>query len=180
MRGPGLLHVHAAHATHSAHTTHASHASHPTHSAHASVLVVVVVVLLFLFRHVGNKGLRGKQQAGDARTILQGTPRHVPGIEDARLAEVGVLATFGVVTVVLVLDAADAVHDDRAIEARVLRDEPTGQLEHAVQHTGTECLIAAQPGLFDVLLFEHFARLQHRHSAAGDDALGQGGAGRVQ
>src|SRR4051794_34950964 len=113
------LHIHP----HSAHPTHASHSAHPTHashSAHASAVVVVVRVALFLFLgDVGDQGLGGQEQAGDAGAVLQGAAGDFHRVHDASLAEVAVFAGLGVVAVVFVLAAADVVDDDGAVQAGV-------------------------------------------------------------
>src|SRR5262249_13342507 len=78
------------HATHAAHTTHTSHATHATHATHA-VVFVVVHLFLGLLRHVRNERFGGEQQAGDAGAVLQGAARHLDRVDDAGLAQVGVL-----------------------------------------------------------------------------------------
>src|SRR4051794_30730927 len=81
---------------HAAHTSHATHTSHSTHAAHLVVVVMVVVALLILLGDVGDDGLGGQEQAGDAGAVLQGTAGDLDRVDNAGLAQVGVLAGQGV------------------------------------------------------------------------------------
>src|SRR5438046_2697161 len=118
---------------HPTHATHTHAATHPTHATHAVVVVVVVVVLL-LFGDVGHARLGGQQQTRHTGPVLQGGAGHLDRIDDALLAEVGVLALVGVVAVVLVGAAENPVDHDRAVQAGVLGDGPAGHLQHVPQH----------------------------------------------
>ena len=132
-----MLH-HAAHATHSAHATHAAHAAHATHA----VVVVVVAAVVFLFLgNVGDRAIRwsaaGRRRwprsAGRVRATFAGST--TPAFE-----QVAVLVGVGVVAVVLVLELADAVDDDRAVEAGVLGDRAQRHVEDVADDLRAELL----------------------------------------
>ena len=62
------------------------------------------------------------KQARDARAVLERAAGDLHRVDDAVLAEVGVLVGVGIEAVVLVLLLADIVDDHGAITARVLGD----------------------------------------------------------
>src|SRR5262249_7210284 len=135
------LEIHAAHAAHATHTAHA--AAHAAHAAHASHAVVVMSGghVFLLLRNVGDEGFSGKEQVGDAGAVLQSAAGDFHGVDDAGLAQVGVLGAVGVVAVVLLLAAANVSDDYGAIETSVLRDHAAGHVEDAAQHLGAHLLV---------------------------------------
>src|SRR5579871_2868418 len=150
------LELHHSHATHTAHSTHAAHAAHATHTAHASAVMVVVVIRFLFLRNVRDHRLSGQQEASDAGAVLQRTSCHLDGIDDAALAQIGVFASVGIVTVVLFLGAANSGHNDRAIQTRVLGDGPARHFQYVLHqpHTGLFMFVA------HVELVEHLAGLE--------------------
>ena len=70
------------------------------------------------------------------------------------------------------LRLADVVDDDRALQARVVRELADRLLERAEDDPRTRLLVALERVGLDGL-----RRLKQRHAAAGDDALLEGGAG---
>src|SRR5690606_33359204 len=95
-------------------------------------------------------------------------------VDDAGLEEVFVLLGAGV-EAVAALGLADGVDDDRAFVASVLGDEPERLLEGAAEDLDADELLAR-----DIETFEGALAADESHAAAGDDAFGNRGAGRVE
>src|SRR5207302_2433365 len=123
-------------------TSHAAaHAAHSTHAAHA-VVVVAGGHVLFLFGNVGYQRLGGQQQAGDAGAVLESAAGDFDRVDDTSLAQVGVLATLGVIAVVLFLAFANVGDDYRAVQAGVFGDHAAGHFEDAAEHLRAHLLVA--------------------------------------
>src|SRR6188768_3262656 len=153
---------HPTHATHAAHTTHTSHAAHL-----AAMVVVVVAARLLGLGDVRDHALGGEQEARDARAVLERAAGDLHRVNDAVLAEVGVLVRVGVEAEVLVLLLADIVDDHRAVHAGVLGDHPRRHGQGIEQDTIAVGLVP----LALHRLFEHLAGAQERHATAGNDPL---------
>src|SRR5262249_17430989 len=103
--------VAAAHAAHPAHASHSAHAPHPAAAAPR----------LLLLGLVADDGLGGAHHARAAGRALERAADHLGRVDDARLHEV-LVRLGGRVEAEAVLAAADLLHDDRALGARVARD----------------------------------------------------------
>src|SRR5215207_526926 len=145
---------------------------------------VLVVAVVFASGHrrrgrplrlgrVGDGGVRGEQQAGDGRGVLQGRADDLRRVDDARLDEVLERAGRGVVAdrALRLLDLAD---DDGAVHPGVLRDAAQRLLHRALDEADARQRVALH---FELL--QRPRRAHQRDAAAGDDALLRGRARRV-
>src|SRR5690606_29204884 len=129
---------------------------------------------LLLFRLLRHHRLGGEHQPGDGRGVLQRRTHDLDRIDDALGDEVGVLAG-GRVEAVVALAFTHLVHDDRALFAGVLDDLAERLFDGAPDDVHADLLLGV-----DLQLLERLLRAQERHAAAGDDALFDRSAGRVQ
>src|SRR5450755_3889732 len=146
------------------HPAHVGHAAAATHSA-TGVLV----------RDLGDDRLGGEDVLGDRRGVLERGARHHGRVDDARGDQVDDLAVGGVETVAL-LRLTDVVDHNRALEPGVLRDLPQRLLERAHNDLGSGLLVR----LLDRVDLDRRLRGQQRDAATRNDALLEGGPGRLQ
>ena len=129
-----------------------------------------------LLGRLGDDRLGGEDVLRDRRGVLQRRARHHRRVDDPRLDEVLDLAAVDVQAEAL-LRRADLVDDDRALEARVVGELAERLLERAEDDRRTGLLVALER--LEALL-RRVRRVQERDAAAGDDALLERGAGRLQ
>jgi len=120
---------------------------------------------LLLLRQVGDKRLRREDHRGDGRGILEGRPRDLGGVHDALLEYVAVVALEGVEAVTRG-QHLDALDDDFAVRAGVVRDLSDRCLERAAQDAEAHRFVA-----HELDQVERRDGLEQGHAAARDQAL---------
>src|SRR5215203_4656061 len=144
---------------------HAAHAAAARHRRSA-----------LLLGSLGDHGLRGDEQAGDRRGVLERGAHHLGGIDDPGGEHVDVLFGLRVEAEGLRLVVGDPADHDRALDAGVLRDltdRSLKRLEHDVD-AGLDVRVLALETLHGRL------GAQKRDAAAGDDAFLDSRAGGVK
>src|SRR5690606_7121256 len=147
-----------------------AHAAHSTHAAHAAGHAALVVVL----GTIGDHGLGGQHEARHGGGVLQRGAGHLGRVDDARGQQV-LEGTGRGVEAVRVLAVLDLVDDDAALETAVGDDLAQGLLDRAADDLHAEGLLIA-----DLEAVERLQGADEGHAAAGDDALLDGRAGRVE
>src|SRR5690606_33078395 len=141
-----------------------------------SVAVAVTVALAdgrgLLLGLVDDERLGGQQHARDRRRVLHGRAGDLDRVDDALGEQVAVLAG-GRVEALAGGELRHLVRDDVALQAGVLGD-PAGRLVQGAAHdVDAGRLVARQAEVVELL-----GHVDQRRTAAGDDALLDGGAGR--
>src|SRR5919202_4191227 len=125
-----------------------------------------------LLRLVGDDGLGGEEETGDAGGVLQRRPGHLRRIDDPSADEVDVLAGRGV-EAVTALEPAHLLDHDAAFEAGVDGDLLERGLQRHLDDVRAGRLVA-----LDLELLEGgLGRLEQGDATTGDDALLDGGLG---
>jgi hypothetical protein len=158
--------------------THATHATHAAHSTHATsvVMAVAVCVVVLGLRLLGDDAVGDQQQAGHAAGVLQGAAVHLGRSDDAVLQQVAVLAGEGVEALVA-LGFHYLGDDDAAAFARIGGDGAQRNLQRLDDQVDAGLLVALK---LRAQLAQRGNRAQVARAAAGDDALGERGAGGVE
>src|SRR4051812_6633830 len=146
---------------------------HPAHAAHVGHATAAAAVLL---GSVHDDRLRGEDVLRDRGCVLQRRARHHGRIDDAVLDEILDLTGVDVQALAL-LGRANLVHDDRALEARVVGELPERLLERAEDDVRPRLLVALEE--LEALL-DRVGRVQQRDAATRDDALLESRAGCLQ
>jgi hypothetical protein len=121
---------------------------------------------------VGDDGLGGEEEAGDAGGVLQRRAGHLGGVDDAGPDQVDVL-TRGGVEALTALEVPHLLDDDATLEAGVDGDLLERGLERDLDDVRTRRLVA-----LDLELLEGgLGRLEQGDATTGDDALLDGGLG---
>src|SRR3954447_559136 len=154
------------------------HVVHAAHSAHAAVVVMAVAVAaLVLLGGLDDDAVGGEQEDGDLGGVLEGDSLDLGRGQNARLDHVDVLAGQRVVALV-VLAFHDAADDDAAGRAGVLGDLLQGGGDGGADDLDAGGLVALE--LEVAAAVQGLEGPDVGDAAAGDDALFDGRAGRVE
>src|SRR5206468_8291025 len=145
----------------------------PSNPRPPSRLVVVVHVLaagrragaLLLLRLLGDRGLGGEEQAGDAGGVLERAAHHLGGVDDARLQE-RLVGLGNRVEAEVVLARAHAGQHDRGLVPGV-----GGDLPERLLHRGTHHRHALGTLALELEALQRLLRAQQGDAAARDDTL---------
>src|SRR5262249_24843310 len=129
---------------------------------------------LFLLRLLGDERLGGEHEARDRRGVLEGGADDLARVDDAGLDEILILEARGIEAEAGVA-GLDPLEDDRALDARVLGDLAERLLDGALQDVDAVAAV-----IVELERLERLERADQRDAAAGNDALLDGRAGRVE
>mmetsp|Transcript_1947 Transcript_1947/g.5785 ORF Transcript_1947/g.5785 Transcript_1947/m.5785 type:complete len:200 (+) Transcript_1947:372-971(+) len=149
------------------------HTAHAAHAAHAAAARGRRRVRLW---QVDDHALGGSHERRHRGGVHQRGAAHLRRVDDAGADEVGVRRCLRVVPKVCVRGLEQLAHDHGALGARVGRDGLAGDGEGRLHDLDAVLLVEVGGG--DAL--ERLGRVEERGAAAGDDALLDGGAGRVE
>src|SRR5215469_2327069 len=130
---------------------------------------------LLLLRQFGNHRLGGDEEPRDRRRALQRLAHDLGRVDDALLHQVGILGILGVEPERILVLLQDLTDDDRAILAGIdgdLARRSRQRLAHDVDAMLLVFVLRAHA-------LERLGGAQERNSAAGQDALFDGRAGRM-
>src|SRR5215204_2324446 len=144
---------------------HAAHAAAARHRRSA-----------LLLGSLGDHGLRGDEQAGDRRGVLERGAHHLGGIDDPGGEHVDVLFGLRVEAEGLRLVVGDPADHDRALDAGVLGDLADRSLER-LQH---DVEAGLDVRVLVLRLVDRLLGAQQRHAAARHDAFLDSRAGGVE
>src|SRR5712671_4914676 len=128
-----------------------------------------------LLRTLGHHRLGGDEEPRDGCRILQRRAHDLGRVDDAGLQHVDILTGLCIEALVGAVALEQLADDDRAVDARVLGDEPDRRLQGAADDVDAHLLVV----VFGLELRQHPGGEQQCHAAAGHNAFLDRGAGGV-